>query len=401
MQLKEKILIGFVLLLFTLIIISESRQQKINWYPSFAISHKIPYGSYIAYREAKDYFADNFKTVRVSPYVYLSQNPGAKGTFVFYNSDISFGKTALNALLNWVKKGNNLLIAAQNIEPALLDSLHLEYRVFISNNFKEPLMLDFDNPILMMSDTVKFDKYGYATVFSHTDSVDTAKYTKLGHFINKQQAKTDILKTDINFIDIAYGKGHIMMHSFPYVFTNYFILQPHNLSYYNGLLSYINLKKPVYWAVNVQNGATSNGIFKYIIENPGFLWAYRLLFIGLLLYILFEGKRKQRAIPVVKPPKNETLDFTKTIADMYVENKEHKRIALLHIKHFLDFVRYQLHIDILQNWDVLIKKIAQKTKTDTAEVEKLFNMIENIQNQQDIEPETVLKLEKQIEKIKY
>ena len=401
MQLKDKILIGFVLLLFSLIIISENRQQKINWYPSFAVSHKIPYGSYVAYQEAKDFFGDDFKTVRVSPYVYLAKNPGAKGTFVFYNSDISFGKTALKALLNWVKEGNNLLIAAQNIEPALLDSLHLDYRIFVNKNFKEALMLDFDNPHLKSSDTVKFDKSSYAYVFKPIDTVNTGKYTKLGHFLNTQQAKTDILKSDINFIDISYGKGHIMLHSFPYVFTNYFILQPYNLSYFNGLLSYINLKKPVYWAVNVQNGASSNGIFKYIIENPGFLWAYRLLFIGLLLYILFEGKRKQRALPVVEPPKNETLDFTKTIADMYIENNEHKRIALLHIKHFLDFVRYQLHIDILQNRDVLIKKIAQKTKTDITEVEKLFDMIETIQNQKDIKPETILILEKQIEKIKY
>ena len=394
MRLKDKIILGLLLLFLFLIIFSEGQQQKINWYPSYAVSHKIPYGSYVAYHEAKHYLGDKLEDVDVSPYVFFEKNPDAKGTFVFYNSSISFGKTALKSLLDWVKEGNNVLIASQNIEPALLDSLKLEYSVFFTKGFNNALILDFDNQKLSISDTIKFDKFSYAQSFIIKDTLSTKNYLKLGHFVGNNDEQ------NVNFIDVSYGKGHIMLHSFPYVFTNYFILNEHNLSYYNGLLSYINLKKPVYWSVNVQNGASSNGIFQYITESPGFLWSYRLLFVMLLLYVLFEGKRRQRAIPVVNPPKNETLDFTKTIADMYIENKEHKRIALLHIKHFMDYVRHQLHIDILQDQEVLKQKIAQKTKTDIEEVKKLFDVIEVVQNQQDVAPETVLKLEKQIEKIK-
>ncbi len=394
MRLKDKIILGLLLLFLFLIIFSEGQQQKLNWYPSYAVSHKIPYGSYVAYHEAKHYFGDQLKDVDVSLYVFFEKNPDAKGTFVFYNSSISFGKTALKSLLDWVKEGNNVLIASQNIEPALLDSLKLEYSVFFTKGFNNSLILDFDNQKLSISDTIKFDKFSYAQSFIIKDTLSTKNYLKLGHFVGNNDEQ------DVNFIDVSYGKGHIMLHSFPYVFTNYFILNEHNLLYYNGLLSYINLKKPVYWSVNVQNGASSNGIFQYITESPGFLWSYRLLFVMLLLYVLFEGKRRQRAIPVVNPPKNETLDFTKTIADMYIENNEHKRIALLHIKHFMDFVRHQLHIDIRQDEATLKQKIAQKSKTNIEEVKKLFDVIEVVQNQQDIEPKTVLKLEKQIEKIK-
>ena len=394
MRFKEKIIFSLLLLFLFLIIFSEGQQQKVNWYPSYAVSHKIPYGSYVAYHEAKHYFGDKLQDVGMSPYVYLERYPDAKGTFVFYNSSVTFGKTALRALLDWVKEGNNLFIASQNIEPALLDTLKLDYSNFFTKDYRSNLVLNFDNPNLSLSDTVTFDKTGYAPIFILKDSVATYNYTKLGHFEgNKDSSNT-------NFIKVSYGKGHILLHSFPYVFTNYFILNEHNLSYYNGLLSYINLKKTIYWSVNVQNGATSNGIFKYITENPGFLWAYRLLFVMLVLYILFEGKRVQRAIPLVSPPKNETLDFTRTIADMYIENKEHKRIALLHIKHFMDYLRHQLHIDIFQDQEVLKQKIAQKTKTDIEKVNKLFGLIEFIQNQKYIEPETVLKLEKQIGKIK-
>ena len=383
-----------MLLFLFLIVISESSQQRINWYPSFAVSHKIPYGSYIAYQEAKQFFGDQMQNVKVSPYIFLDKHPDATGTFVLYNSQVVLGKTALNSLLEWVKNGNNLLIASQKFDDELLDSLELRSVHYFNHEFDKKLVLTLDHPDLKPKDSIIFDKVYSAPVLQIKDSVAPENFKKLGHFIDNDTVQ------NINFIDVTYGKGHIMLHSFPYVFTNYFVLKPGNWSYYNGLLSYINIKRPVYWATNVQNGATAQGVFKYIIENPGFLWAYRLLFAGLLLYILFEGKRRQRAIPVVQPPKNETLGFTKTIADMYIENKEHKQIALLHIKHFMDYVRHRLHIDIRQNSTKLKQLIAQKTKSDLIDVERLFDLIEDIQNQQNIKPETVLELEKQIEKIK-
>lgn len=393
MRLKAKIILSLLLLFLFLIIISEDRQQKINWYPSFAISHKIPYGSYVAYHEAKRFFGDKLEQVNVSPYIFFDKNPNASGTLVFYNSEVTFGKSALKLLLSWVEEGNNLFIASEDIDKTLLDTLNVDYKGFITSYYKKPLQLNFYNPHLKLTDTILFDKKNFALVFDIKEKAVIENYSKLGYFEGEDE-------NNINFIDVAYGKGHIMLHSFPYVFTNYFILKSQNLAYYNGLLSYINLKKPVYWTTNIQNGVNNNGVFKYIVENPGFLWAYRLFFVGLLLYILFEGKRKQRAIPVVKPPKNETLDFTKTIADMYIENKEHKRIALLHIKHFMNYVRHQLHIDINQNPKELKNKISQKTKTDIKEVDRLFEIIETVQNQEYIKPEVVLELEKQIEKVK-
>ncbi len=394
MRLKDKIIIGLMLLFLFLIVVSESSQQRINWYPSFAVTHKIPFGSYVAYHEAKQLFGDQLQKVNISAYVFLDKHPDTKGTFVLYNSEVVLGKTALHSLLNWVKKGNNLLIASQKFDDELLDSLELRRGYYFNHEFDKKLVLTLDHPNLKPKDSIIFDKLYSAPVLRIKDSVAPENFKKLGHFVDN-----DTLQ-NINFIDVTYGKGHVMLHSFPYVFTNYFVLKSNNWAYYTGLLSYINLKRPVYWTTNVQNGATAQGIFKYIIENPGFLWAYRLLFAGLLLYILFEGKRKQRAIPVVQPPKNETLAFTKTIADMYIENKEHKQIALLHIKHFMDYVRHRLHLDIRQNSTKLKQQIAQKTKSDLIDVERLFDLIEGVQNQQNIKPETVLELEKQIEKIK-
>jgi hypothetical protein len=391
---KDKLIILAMLMLLVLIALSESRHQKINWFPSFAVQHKIPFGSYVAYNEAKNQFGKQFYSVHKSPYVYLSEQPDIKGTYVIYNSNLNLGKSSLKALLNWIKKGNNVLLASGNFEQALLDSLELKQNALINQNLDNQWVLKLLNPALSTGDTILFDKKNFVSGFKPADSLlKNISVKALGNISSKDQ-------TTVNFIAVPYGKGTIMLHSLPEVFTNYFILKGHNLSYFEGLLSYINLQKPIYWDVQAQNGANQAGLFKYIMENPAFLWAYRLLFLGLLLYILFEGKRKQRAIPIIKPLKNETLVFTKTIADMYIENKAHKDMAEMHLKHFYDFLRNEGHLDISQNKTDLKRQMINKFKVDEKAVDDLFNLIEQIENSRNIYAKTVMDLARKIEKIK-
>ena len=394
MSAKERIIIGLLFLFLVLMIISESSQKHINWQPSFSVKHKIPFGTYVAHDEARKLWGDQLNDVASSPYVFFQKNPDAKGTYLLYNDLIILGKTNRKALLDWVEKGNNLFIASRSFDWELLDTLKLRTDRYINVDFDKKLNFKLTNPSLP-GDTASIDKFHEGYVFVEKDSTGTFTIKTAGKYVDKEQ---DSL---YNFIGFDYGSGKVYLHTLPYVFTNYFILKSDdNAKYFEGILSYLNQKQPLYWDVNMQNGATEAGIFKYIISNPAFLWAYRLFFIGLLLYVLFEGKRKQRAIPVIEPPRNETLVFTKTIADMYITHNEHRQIALMHIKHFMDYVRTQLHIDT-RKWDMdMMRKIAQKTKTELKDVKELFQLIDAINQSEKIKPETVMKLEEMIEKIK-
>jgi len=394
MRKKDQILLLSIFILLVLLILSESRQKQINWYPSFAVKHKIPFGSYIAFQEAKKYFGDNFHTVTTGPYQFVKENPDISGTYVIYNSQINLGKTGLEYLFDWIKKGNTVLIASEGFEKSLLDSLQVKENFFFSKSFDKQLILKLLNPNLSTQDSIIFDKKATGTSLRLKNDTIVHNIKALGTYV-----RNDSLPA-YNFIEIPYQKGRILLHTQPYVFTNYFILHGNNAGYFEGILSYINRQHPVYWDVYSQNGASSKGIFKYIIENPGFLWAYRILFIGLFLYVIFEGKRRQRAIPVINPPKNETLNFTQTIAGMYVEGKEDRLIGLMYIKHFYDYVRTKLRLDLRENKDLLQQKIAQKTKTGLKDVEKLFALIEKIENSQKVKPQDIMDLETYLNKIK-
>ena len=385
-----------MLALLVMIVLGESSKKRINWYPSFSVKHKIPFGSYVAYKEAQRIFDKKLIPLNQSPYVFLKKHPNDSiGTMLYYNSDLTFGETNLNALLDWVDKGNSLFLSGKVFDKELLDTLHIKPGYYFNTNFDKQLKFNLSNPKLQIPDTVVYDKSATSQYFLINDDANRDKITELGRFYNNKQ------DTLYNFIKLDFGKGKIYLHSFPYAFTNYFILKNNrNLAYFEGVLSYVNLQNPVYWDTYYKNGSRTKGVFEYILSNDAFLWAYRLTFIGLLLYVLFEGKRKQKPIPVVNPLRNESLEFSKTIADMYLQNKEHRLIALKHIQHFMDYVRTKLHIDTRKWNKELMENISEKTKTSYLDVEDLFEMIDFINNSDNIDARTVLELEKMINKVK-
>ena len=136
------------------------------------------------------------------------------------------------------------------------------------------------------------------------------------------------------------------------------------------------------------------------LNTKEFKWAYYLVLIGALVYVIFEGKRKQRAIPVVVPLKNQTLAFTRTIADMYFENGEQKQITAHKIAYFLDYIRTRLHISTQTLDETFLNQLAIRSNNDPADVQKLFKLIEKLQGKTQIANTELEELNKKIEAFK-
>jgi hypothetical protein len=60
------------------------------------------------------------------------------------------------------------------------------------------------------------------------------------------------------------------------------------------------------------------------------------------------GKRKQRPIPIVKPPQNISLDFVKTMGMLYFEKKNNADIISKRIKYLNEFLKraYSVSFDV-------------------------------------------------------
>ncbi|MBR9846025.1 MAG: DUF4350 domain-containing protein [Algicola sp.] len=367
------------LAIFGIVLMEYSKPKQVNWYASYAKHHKIPYGTYVFNEQLERLFNSteiiNFET---PPYLNLSQTDTINGTYVFVNNSVQFGEAELDKLLDWTSKGNTLFIASEDFEDQLLDTLNLNTDIIsIFEVEGDAFHFQLNNPNLDTT-TVAFDRSRYVSHFNKIDTLETSIISTLKGYIFDEDTEDSVqIKTPATIIKQPFGDGTIVLSLFPEAFTNYFILNTPNQNYTAGLLSYIDDSKPIYLDNYYKSGKSFYTSPMYILlNNKALKWAYYIMLIGVVFYIIFEGKRKQRAIPIVKPLRNQTLDFTRTIANMYYEKGKHYDIAQHKIQHFLEYIRTHLHLSTTTIDDEFLRNLSARSNNSIEDTTQLFKTIE-------------------------
>ncbi|MBD0778954.1 DUF4350 domain-containing protein [Maribacter sp. ANRC-HE7] len=391
------LIIGAVTLVI-LMVFQYSKPKEINWFPSFVAQHKIPYGTYVLNDLMEKKYKDNLKQITQPPFEVLQSADSLRGTYVFVNNDVLFGKAELNSLLDWTSKGNTLFIASSSFDEQLQDTLNFETSALYADFGENPKQVhELLNPKFKSDATYTFSKDDYATYFSKIDTLNT---TLIGQVDYPVEDGSDTQK-HFNVIQQNFGKGTILLNAFPNAFTNYFILKDDNRDYMAGLLSYIDGDRPIYMDNHHKSGKSFYTSPMYIfLNNKELKWAYYIVLIGALVYVIFEGKRKQRAIPVIVPLKNQTLAFTRTIADMYFEKGEQKSITEHKIAYFLEYIRSHFYMDTIKQDEAFYRNLAARSNHSYDEVKDLFLYMEKLKKGSVITNADLIKLNTEIEKFK-
>lgn len=364
--------------IFGIVLMEYSKPKQVNWFTSYAKHHKIPFGTYVFNEQLERLFSHSeVINLETPPYLNLSQTDSINGTYVFINNTIQFGNTELDRLLDWTSKGNTLFIASEDFEDQLLDTLNLDIDIIsIFEVEGDTFQFQLSNHLLDTT-TVAFDRTKYVSHFNKIDTLNTKIISTVKGFKFDEEAEdSTITETPINFIRQPFGDGTIYLSTFPQAFTNYFILNSPNQNYTAGIMSYIDQSKPIYVDHYYKSGKSYYTSPMYImLNNKALKWAYYIMLIGVVIYIIFEGKRKQRAIPIVKPLRNQTLDFTRTIANMYYEKGKHYEIAQHKIQHFLEYIRTHLHLSTTIIDDEFLKNLAARSNNSVDDTKHLFTTI--------------------------
>ncbi|MDX1761296.1 MAG: DUF4350 domain-containing protein, partial [Christiangramia sp.] len=389
-----KIALGlFILLIASLAWLESNEPDPINWNSSFTAKDKIPLGAYVFYESWKNSSEDSIEKIKIPPYEYLNSSP-AKGTYFFLNNFVDFDKDELEDLLEWVSNGNHLFISAYDFGGNLADTLDIRLKNYISTEgFKSRPHLNLVNPSLKFDKALEFDQDLPAMYFSR---IDTAKTTILGSAsFGKKNTEEEI-----NFIKTDFGEGIIYLHSTPQAFSNYFLLKEDNYRYSEALLAYLSGNK-ILWDAYYKSG---KGFFTsplyILLNNRPLKWAYYFVLISAILFILFEGKRKQRSIPVVEPPKNKSYEFTETISQLYLEQRKFHELGLKKIALFKEYIRNNYRLDTSEINDQFYRDLAVKSENSLEQSKELFERIFTFQERQDSSKEDFHELSKSINSFK-
>lgn len=361
--------------------------QSRNWNVTLSPNDKNPFGAYALNALLPSLF-DSISTTNQTIYELL-QKPPSNFTLLSLSTSLNLEKADTDALLDHVGQGNTVLLSAHYFGGKLADTLNLQTTdpLFTNQEIIMPgdtTFLHFAHPLL---DTSHRFHYRNDQVRNHFSAYDTSQTTVVA---TNAQGKPVTL-------NMAIGKGHLYLNCTPMVFTNINLLSHDNDAFVSYSLSYLN-SKTLNWTAFYQLGRMEAATpLRFILSSEPLAWAYYLLISALLLFIVFEAKRKQRAIPIMTPPRNTTMDFVSTLGNLYFQHGDHKNLAHKKITFFQDALRSKYYLDSRMREEDYIKAVAHKTGNSEISTSLLFGMIKNIQEKKIITAAELVALNKLIE----
>jgi hypothetical protein len=372
--------------IFLVIAVEWLTPKPVNWTATYSLDDKNPFGSFILYDLLPDIFpGKQIQTLNVNLYEQELTEELADGNYIFIVDDFNLGEEDIDILLRLADKGNNIFIASHSFPQYLKDTLlfETEHIFFLSDS----LGLQLEHPRLHSADAYYFKRLDFFNTFKPLGKEKKSIYQVLG--------KSN--KGEPNFVRIPFGHGNFYLNTMPLAYTNYNMLYRQNASYISNTLSYLPVQA-TYWDEYYKiNRGESQTPLRYIISQPPLKWALYLTLMTLVLFMIFEAKRKQRIIPIVKPLANTTLEFTETVGRLYFQYKDHKNIADKKITYFLDYLRTHYYVKTTEFNEELYSKLSDKTGADKEEISKLFRLIQNIRSRKSISEDELLSLNAQIE----
>lgn len=344
---------------------------------------KIPYGTWVAYKELSDLFPNAA--------IYNNRNaPGYWDSLSMYDDGqaliIITGKfnadeNEMKKLISFIEKGNDVFVSARTISYSAGDLMDCRVNMddissYYGNSERDSLSVYLSAP-------------PYEKNFNFTypgKSLDAS-------FSIYDESTTEVLGQDAqgrpNFIRLRAGKGNIFIHLAPMAFTNYFLLYKNNIGYYEKALSVINpAVTKIVWdeyylnkkLLDEPNGKKKNWFTVLMNEKNGngdhsFRAAFWLAILLLLLYVLQEMRRKQRPIPVIKKPSNDSMDFVKTIGRLYYDKGDHKNLCRKMTSYFLEYVRNKYKLLTGELDEEFIKNLQYKSGAGEQELRDIVNFI--------------------------
>ena len=216
------------------------------------------------------------------------------------------------------------------------------------------------------------------------DSLYVGDFTRFDTIVDKKERieriDTFAIKKVPAAVSVPYGKGEVIFVSSPLLFTNYGMLEGNTSVYIFRLMSYL-ADLPVYRTeAYVKTDAmlvAEQSPFREFIKRPPLRWALYLALLGVVLFMIFTARRRQRVIPIMSKPANRSLEFIQLIGTLYYQRKDHVNLVRKKFKLFAEELRKTAGVDIsdVNTDDSEYLLLAEKTGMNSDRLKKVIRQI--------------------------
>jgi len=379
---KNRIIYIIFLLLLIVFLYWLNSKQSIDyvWQATYDTEDKQPYGAYVLDKLLTASWEKGYTHCYKSISDLKEEGSLDGKNLLIITSMFKTTESEIDTLLEYIREGGMAFIAARHFSDGYLSErlkFSTGYEPFadisILSNKKQKY-----NILCLCTPELSKEVYKMPTVlcsgFFTCHSVDTIKNHA---FIVAKSNNTEVI-----MLRYQIGKGSLLLSCNPMIYTNYGILYDTANRFIWNSLSYLQGKPLIrteYYHAG-SNAKESKSPLRYLLSKPPLRWALNITIITLLLFMLFTAKRKQKAIPVVRPPRNKMLDFVHSIAGLYIQKNNNADIVLKKQIYWADNLKRNYGIDIINEHhdDEFYKRLSSKTGKTADELSKLFRYLDCI-----------------------
>ncbi len=337
------------------------RPKPVDWNPNYSRYKRTPYGAQLVYDRLPDLFRRGVRTVEapIGRTAASLDTAAAPVLHLFVNTVFDPGRPDQEGLLARVEQGDAVLIAAEQLGIALLDTLGTAMSRTPASGDK--VTLRFLTP----------GSPGHAYAAAHA----TAAWTPTD---STWQVLAVNGRSEPVFMSRPWGRGRIWLCSVPVAITNLGLLENGNDRFMADLLTALP-ELPVLWDERYKVGRRVDDTpMRWVIRQSSLNTAFRLALALVLLHMLFRSKREQRPIPVLAPLRNTTREFVRTVAMLYLAKAEHAALARRMITYFKEDVRQLTYLRHFENDAATAAHLARKAGMPEGAMRKHLDRLDGI-----------------------
>jgi hypothetical protein len=391
---------GALLLLIILVWLFSLQPKRYAWNETYAMNKDQPYDLSLF----KSVAEASFEKFEVINYVRDSDDfLDLQGATFFYVDDWGIiDSLEASLLVEFMKQGNTVFVSACN-DHRLIQEIFADCKngeTFLTK------YLDADSlqPALTGKSPETSIKIYYQVVdkaVEHPWSYYSAftcgdlEFDTLGQFQAGDEWYPD-------YLSIKVGEGELRIHATPLVFTNFHFKRPEIYRHVSAMLGDLPDGPFFYYdpKSNLANAMSRPPVgespLRFILNNPPLKWAWYILLSLVLIYVLNTMRRKQRPIPVLSAPVNETANYLEMLSRLYRKDGRHKHLVAMKEKMLLNHLRQRYRLPTNQSAESFAREAAIRLQMDELYIRNFMKDLDRAKNNSTLSDEELIAINRRI-----
>ena len=314
-------------------------------------------------------------------------------TLFFIGENFALKDRELRDVIEKVEEGNTLFLSCEHMTQNVIDMLFDFYTMTYEYEPKTIVhVLDEITPFR----NNKEKSFSFNAVFQNdTITREWRVFDEITIVGEDLQLITSIQKGGDypNFIVFKRGKGKIFLHTTPESLLNYQLLKKDGAQHAKFILQAFPKDQNAYWLDFAQLTRSKEepnyddfsddkkdrdeSYLQFLFSNANLRIGMLLAFFGCILFLIFRSKRQRPVIPLKQKARNTSVEFSRTVASIFLSRQNPHGLLQLQKKNFYDLIARYFFIDLNDiNSARAIESLSQKANVSVDEIQKLLQLLE-------------------------